>query len=230
MKYALPLIVLCFFSQVRAGDTTIKGDTMELIDKGNIVKFKGHVVLHRGTDVLKANHMETTKTREEVKASGRVELLRDLDTGEKLKAFGDRGFFNTTTGDGYLVGEKKLSHVIYHQSVATGTRVMDVYADRFDFSQTQSTGVATGRVNGTTRDAATGTDYQFWAPKAEIHQGRQQVHLTGGDDKARVRQVNESGDREIEGVAITYNLEKRTLHAVGNAQAVFVDRGPKGTN
>jgi lipopolysaccharide export system protein LptA len=199
---------------------------MELIDKGEIVRFKGQVVLTRGTDVIKSNTMETSKLRDKVNANGHVELLRNLPTGEKIKAYGDRGFFNTQTGDGYLIGNRKQSHVIYSQILsATATRTTDVFAERFDFSQTTSTGLASGRVSGKTTDPNTGDHFQFWSSSAAIDQTTQLMRLTG-PTPSKLRQDTAVGHRILEGDTITVRSDGRTLFAEGNARAVFIDEIP----
>src|SRR5690349_18993757 len=99
--------------------TTIKGDTMELLNKGESVLFKGDVVLERGTDVIKAERMETSKFKDKVRAKGKVELIRSMPNGDKLKAYGEEAFYNAKAGDGYIFSERKPSHVIYHQVITS---------------------------------------------------------------------------------------------------------------
>lgn len=196
---------------------------MELVDKGDVVRFIGGVVLTRGNDILRADRMETNKHRDKVFANGRVHLFRKMLTGEKLNAYGDQGFFNTESGDGYLESRSKPAHLVYDKVLSsTATRELDIYADRFDFSQVRSTGVATGNVTGSTIDPNTGDHFQFWTSSADIDQGDQTVRLYG-PVVSKIRQETAKGYRTIEGDVITLKSDDRTMLAEGNARAIFYD-------
>lgn len=208
-----------------AVDTTIKGGRMELLDKGTTILFKGGVTLHRGEDVLKANEMKTTNRRDKVEATGNVRLLRTLARGETVRATGRRGFYDTKTGEGYLVSEgEKQAHVIYRDvSISTSPRRVDIFADRIDFARAANEGVATGDVKGDTTDPATGEKVYFWADKAVYRLGDRQIVLTGAT-QPRVQQHTAAGKRQISGETIIYYIDSRRMIADGDAEAWFVEK------
>ncbi len=225
MRRTFFLILLTLgMTSLRAAETTITGNSMELLDRGEEVLFTGKVKLERGTDVIKAGWMKTSKYKDKVNAKGNVELLRTMPDGEKVKAYGDEAFYNAETGQGHILGtKKKKSHVIYSQVVsATATRTLDMYAHRFDFSENTSTGTARGAVYGISPDVQTGTPYEFWSEKADLDNQKKNIHLTG-ETQPKVRQAIDNGSRTIVGDSIVYSYETKKFEANGRAQAVFVD-------
>jgi lipopolysaccharide export system protein LptA len=178
--------------------------------------------LTRGTDVIKADRMETSKFKDRVKAKGKVELLRSLPEGDKLKAYGSEAFYNPNEGDGYILRGKKQAHIIHNQVLSsTSARQIDIYANRFDFSEVASTGTARGEVYGKSKDPDQG-EFEFWSDEAHMSQTDKSIHLTG-TEQPRVRQVIPGSDRMVAGDSITYFYDGRSFEARGRAQAVFID-------
>ena len=225
MKFSTSLILIAIFPIfIGAAETTISGNTMELVDRGESVLFKGDVKLERGTDVIKADWMQTSKYKDKINAKGQVELQRFMPDGEKIKAFGDTAFFNSKSGEGYILGSrKKLSHVIYTQVVSsTASKTLDMYAKRFDFSENATTGTASGTVYGKSPDEESGMPYEFWSDQADLDNQSKSIRLTG-IVQPKVKQAFPGGNRTITGDTIVYSYEAKKFQAQGRAQAVFVE-------
>jgi len=200
---------------------------MELQDQGETVLFKNGVTLERGTDELRAKRMSTNKGRDRISASGNVQLVRKLGLSEKIKGFGSAGFYDTTSGEGYLTGGSTKTHVVYTKVMSsTSTRVIDVYADRFDFSKQDSTAVASGHVYGRTRDPDTLNLYEFWSDSAVFQDSEKKVVLSG-QTQPFVREIGREGERNVLGDIITYFYEGKHFISTGNARAVLQDLGRK---
>lgn len=208
-------------------DTTIKGGRMELLDKGNKVHFTDNVRLERGSDVLQSREMITNKGRDKVTAKGNVQLLRVVSENEQYRGTGASGFYDTQTGEGYLIGQNPKAHMIYTEVLsATATRHLDVYAERFDFYKTKSDVSADREVYGKTIDPETQNIYEFWSDQAFYNGQSKKVDLTGTVQPI-VKEQGEKGRKDVRGDRITYFLDSRRFISEGNAQAVFIDEEEK---
>jgi lipopolysaccharide transport protein LptA len=212
------------FTSINANalETTVKGARMELLEKGEKVVFSGGVVLKRGPDTLKADKMITNKNRDKITAKGNVRLKRQYDDGETWEGYGKKGFYNTKKGEAYLEGGLKRAHVIYTQVLSTSaTRVIDMYAKRFDFYQENRKAVGTKKVYGTSVDPETKDLYEFWSDRAVYEDSEGKITLSG-DKQPRVRQSQGSEEKTIRGDVIYYYVDTEKFISEGNAQAVFV--------
>jgi lipopolysaccharide export system protein LptA len=223
MKKLLCLLVIGYMSgSLYATDTVIKGDTMEVQDRGEKVIFLGHVILDKGADRIWADRMETNKGRDKVFANGNVKLLRHMSSTETINAFGREGMYDTHSGAGFILGQKEQSHVIYSQVLSsTLTRTVDILADRFDFSRATATGTATGNVYGTTFDPETKDLYKFWSDIAVYDNVEKTIHLTG-KVQPHTEQQNTGIERHMHGNEITYFYESKKFISKGDAMAVII--------
>jgi lipopolysaccharide export system protein LptA len=211
-------------------ETTIKGARMELLNKGENLLFSGGVTLERGDDILTAEEMESTSKRDKVKARGNVEFLRHMSGTEKLKGYGKTGTYDNKSGEGTLVGEAGKAHVIYYDVLSsTLTRKMDIYATRFDFSQSRSSSAATGMVYGITVDPETDDTYEFWAERAD-YLGQEKKLVLSGMPPPRIQQVNGEKRSDVRGNIIIYYMDSKRMISEGDAQAVFVDPQKQESN
>ncbi|OVE77444.1 hypothetical protein BVX98_02795 [bacterium F11] len=222
-KFSTFLISLLLVPSLWAVETTIKGGKMELLNKGEVILFQNGVNMKRGRDWLKAEEMETTKNRKKVKAKGSVQLLRRISDEEKLHGFGDRGYYNTQHGKGYLIGDSKKAHLIYHQILSsTQTRRIDLYAKRIDFEKEKSKAIAKTKVYGNTIDPDSGDKYEFWADQAEYFSLEKKIVLTGRP-YPKVFQTGANEEKRISGKTITYYVGDQRFVAEGDAKAIFFD-------
>jgi lipopolysaccharide export system protein LptA len=226
MKRGAAVLVLMMISTgLLAVETTVKGGHMELLDKGEKILFRDGVKLTRGTDVVTAKEMLTTKERDKVTATGNVKLFRTVSSTENWKGTGSEGFYNTRTGDGYLVKKKNKAELMRTEVISsTVTRHMNVFADRIDFAKESSKAVATGRVYGKTVDPDTNNLYEFWSDRAHYDGSGKKIILSG-DSPSRVRETGERGIRNITGNVITYFMDTKKFISDGDAMAVFIDKG-----
>ena len=233
MRPAACLLVLlaALAGAARAAETRITGGRMELLNKGADVIFKGNVRLERGGDLLLADEMRTTRERDKVTAIGNVRLTRTLSSTETVKAFGTRGHYNTQTGAGHLVGNRKQAHVVRYEEVSsTATRVTHLYANRIDFFRDEERALARGRASGSAEDPATGDRYEFTAPSAEYLGERRRVVLKteAGEDLPVLVQLSEGERRVVSGETVIYDIDEQHLVTQGRAKAVLRGTG-KGT-
>lgn len=218
------LILLLLSAPALAIDTTIEGGRMELVNKGNTVLFTDGVKLVRGIDQLKAARMETNQNRDRVFVKGNVRLLRTVSSTETWTGNGDKGFYDTQTGAGYLEGEKDKKARVVHTEIlsSTSTRIVTLYADRIDFEREKKRSTAKGRVQGDTVDPATQEKYEFWADQADFD-GAANTIVLSGETQPLVVQTVKDGSRRVWGDKIVYNTETKNMLSEGNARAVFVD-------
>jgi len=212
-----------------AVETTVKGGHMELLDKGEKVMFKNGVRLERGDDVVEAQEMITTKERDRVNAYGNVKLFREVSSTETWRGRGNEGYYNTKTGEGFLVGEKEQARLIRTEVLSsTSTRELNVVADRIDFerNENQSGAVAKGRVYTKTIDPDTNNLYEFWAEEA-VYDGKEKKLTLTGKKQPRVRESGVKGTKNIRGNVIVYRVEEKIFISDGDAVAIFVDEEMK---
>ncbi len=206
-------------------ETTIKGGHMELLDKGDRVLFRDNVRMERGTDVVQANEMVTTKMRDKITATGNVRLFRAVSSTESWRGRGQKGYYDTKTGEGYLFGQKEQAHMTRTEVLSsTTTREINVLADRIDFDREASKAVATGRVYTKTIDPDTKNLYEFWAERA-VYNGNEKTLVLSGEEQPRVKESGGDGTKVITGDVITYKVEQKVFVSDGDAVAVFVDDG-----
>ncbi len=205
-----------------AVQTTIKGEKMTLLDKGESVQFSDGVQLDRGTDRLIAARMVTNKAREKIKAFGNVKLFRKLDNGEEWRGFGAEGFYDTKTGVGFLLGKAKQAHIVYVQVLSsTATRQIDIFAEKFDFFKINDMGIASGRVYGKTVDPETGDLYEFWAEKAVYEREKGTIVLTGEPQPLVTQKIGKE-TKKVQGDVVTYSLNEKKFISEGRSRAVFM--------
>lgn len=216
-----------------AVETTIKGRRMDILEKGEAVVFTGDVRLVRGDDILTANEMRTTRTRDSVTATGNVRLYRRMSSTESLTAYGQRAFYETSTGGGYLVGNHKQARVV-HAAVlsSTMTREMEIRADRIDFYREGQRALAKGKVTGETLDPQTRNYYEFASPEAEYRGDAREIvlradNVTSPGNKPIVVQLTAEERRTLTGDSITYHLEGERLESVGGSKAVIRRKAEK---
>ncbi len=204
-------------------ETVIKGGQMELNDKGEVVLFKDGVRLERDGDIVDARQMKTTKKRDKINASGNVKLFRKFSATETWKAFGETGYFETQTNNGYLIGGAKGAHMIRTELLSsTRTRQMDIFATRFDFSDERGHARASGKVYAKTVDPETAAQYEFWSEEADYDEKEKQIVLSG-EVQSRVLQTERKGSKTVTGDTIVYRIDTRGFTSRGRAQAVFVE-------
>lgn len=223
----MPLVVLAAAlampAPARAIDTVIKGGRMELRDKGDIVYFTDGVRLTRGPDRLVAREMVTTKSRDRVTAIGDVKLHRDVSEQEKWDGTGEKGYYDTRSGTGYLLRGRRRAHLTQTKIISsTATQKVDIDADRFDFERDPKIAVATGDVFGTTTNPDTGDVFRFWAEKAVYDGNERKVTLTG-NPKPKIHQHVADGERTITGQVIIYYIDSQRLVSKDDAEAVFTE-------
>jgi lipopolysaccharide transport protein LptA len=225
-RNSLFIMSLVLFSMSAAAvETTVKGGRMELLEKGEKVLFRDNVRMERGTDVVQANEMVTTKERDRITATGNVRLFREISSTETWKGRGQKGFYNTKTGEGYLIGEKEQAHLIRTEVLSsTSTREINVLADRIDFTRDTAGAVADGRVYTKTFDPDTNNLYEFWSEHA-VYDGKEKKMVLSGQTQPRVRESGSDGTKVITGDVITYRVEKKIFESDGNAVATFTDEG-----
>jgi lipopolysaccharide export system protein LptA len=210
-----------------AVETTVKGGHMELLEKGEKVLFRDNVRMERGTDVVQANEMVTTKERDKLSARGNVRLFREVSSTETWRGRGAEGFYNTKTGEGYLVGRVEQANLIRTEVLtSTSSREINVLADRIDFERNVSQAVATGRVYTKTIDPETKNLYEFWSDRA-VYDGANKMLTLSGDVQPRVKETASDGTKIITGNTITYQVERKVFVSDGDAVAVFLDDGEK---
>lgn len=220
----LVLAGLSIVDGVAGEQTTIEGGRMELIDKGEVVLFKGGVTLRRGNDVLQAAQMRTTRKKDRISANGNVRLFRRLSSTQTLKGYGQNGFYNSKTGDGYLVRGRKPARLIFVEVLSsTRTRRTDIFSDRIDFEQNPMRALATGSVYGKTIDPDTSEVYEFWSDRGEYKQSDSTVVLSG-EPKPVVRLSKGDTYKRITGKTIIYNVKDQRFSAEGATKAVLVER------
>lgn len=203
-----------------AENTTITGERMELLNKGEVVVFSGNVHLVRGDDDMRAAEMKTNKARDRITARGRVRLVRIASATETWKGFGDVGHYETQTGTGYLLGLDKRARMVREEVVSsTETRTMEILADRIDFSREPQRAFARGSVFGTTTDPETGERYEFRAAEAE-YRGAERRIILFGEPRPVLTQSGGPKTRRITGDRIIYYLDQRRLISEGSARAV----------
>jgi lipopolysaccharide export system protein LptA len=205
-----------------AEDTTITGDRMEFLNKGAEVLFTGGVHLVRGTDDIKASEMRTNKERDKVTAKGDVKLFRQTSATETWRAFGDSGFYDTQSGQGYLKGKRRRQAKLVREEVVTSTitRTIVLFADRIDFSKEPQRAYAVGHVHGETTDPKTGDNYEFDAHEAEYRGDDKRVVLFG-KPRPIVNQPNGPKAKRVTGDRIIYYVDERRMIAEGSARAVL---------
>lgn len=208
---------------VHGVDTTITGGRMEMVDKGQEVRFTGGVKLSRGTDTLVSREMRTNRTRDKVNVKGDVRLTRNASSTETWKAFGDSGFYDTKDGTGYLIGTVKRAHVTRTEVLSsTQTRLTDIYADRINFYREGDRAFAQGNVYGKTIDPKTGDVFEFHSQEAEHLGNEGKVTLTGPTEKPVLTQRTPKGTKRITGKTIIYYIEQRRLISKNSAEAVML--------
>lgn len=195
---------------------------MELLNKGDTVLFHDGVRLEREFDTLEANEMQTNKTRDKVNAQGDVRLFRQISATETWHGYGESGFYNTQNGTGFLLGDNKKKARVVHTEILTSTmsRVMNVTADRIDFSRGAKTANAKGFVQGATTDPWTGERYEFWADQADFDEENNKVTLYGAYQPIVIQSLIQ-GRRTIKGDKIIYFSLEQRFRSEGNATAVF---------
>jgi lipopolysaccharide export system protein LptA len=150
-----------------------------------------------------------------------------VSSTETWKGRGAEGFYNTKTGEGYLLGKKDQAHLIRTEILSsTSTREINVLADRIDFERDASQAVATGRVYTKTIDPETKNLYEFWSDRA-VYDGNGKMLTLTGNVQPRVKESAVGGTKVITGDVITYQVEKKVFVSDGNAVVVFVDSGVK---
>ncbi|MBV9079775.1 MAG: hypothetical protein JO102_01505 [Elusimicrobia bacterium] len=203
-------------------DTTIKGGRMEILNKGGEAVFTGGVKLDRGTDEMRAEEMRTNRERDKISAKGNVSLFRQTSATETWRAYGESGFYDTKTGDGYLVGKKKQARVIRTEILSsTATRQIEILADRIDFAKEGQRATAKGLVYGKTVDPDTGDLYVFESDQADYQGDDKQIILTGADLMPLLTQTGPKETRRVTGEKIIYYIDSRRLISEGSAQAVL---------
>lgn len=215
-------LVLVAVPSVRGVDTTIKGERMELLNKGEEVLFSGGVRLDRGNDTLLARTMRTNQNRDRVNVKGDVKLTRKMSSTETWKGFGDAGFYNVTNGTGYLLGGVNRAHLIRTEVVSTAAvKTADIFADRIDFYREGQRAFAKGNVYGKLSDPVTGDVYEFRSEEAEHRGAEGCVVLTGATEKPVVTHVGQKRSKRITGKKIIYYIQSRRLVSTNNAEAVL---------
>ena len=207
-------------------DTTIKGEKMEVLEKGERIHFSGGVKLIRGSDVLTASDMETTKRRDKATAHGNVKFTRIVSEMEKWDGSSQRGFYDTQTGEGYLEGDSGArAHLIQTKILSsTSTQKIDVLAHRFDFSKDKDKAVGTGEVYGKTVDPRTEELYEFWSERADYDGVEKKITLTAVKKKKPVAlQTKGNSQKRITGNLVIYYIESQRFTSEGEAEAVFSD-------
>lgn len=218
-RLALSVLLLTLAAAAGAEDTTITGDRMELVDKGNQVIFSGGVHLVRGPDDMRATEMRTNKTRDKITAKGKVRLVRKASSTETWKGFGDVGHYETDTGTGYLLGTRKQARLIRDAvTESSATQSMDIIADRIDFSREPQRAYARGKVYGKTIDPKSGETYEFYAAEAEYRGSERRVILLGLP-RPVILQTGLRKVRRVTGDRIIYYIDERRLISEGSAQA-----------
>jgi len=220
--------ILCMLpgSGLMAIETTIKGGSMELIQNGEWVHFKGGVELERDHDRLVAQEMKTTKERDQITAWGKVRLFRKMTESETLQGFGHKGFYSTKKGSGYLLGARERAEIHYQQILPQKVvRDLYVFANQIDFVEEKTRAVAKGNVYGKTRDPETKEFYEFWADKADYFGDEKKIILTG-ETKPIIQQTLGADRKEITGEVLTYFMDSRKIVAERKAEAVHI--GKKG--
>ena len=208
---------------VYAVDTTISGGRMEMVDKGQEVRFTGGVKLLRGIDTLTSKEMRTNRTRDKVNVKGNVKLTRNASSTETWKAFGDTGFYDTKEGTGYLIGTVKRARVTRTEIFSsTQTRVTDIFADRIDFYRDGQRAFAQGNVYGKTIDPKSGDVMEFRSQEAEHLGDEGKVTLTGRTEMPVLTQTGVKGTKRVTGKTIIYYIGSQRLISKDSAQAVVV--------
>lgn len=207
-----------------AADTTIKGGKMELLNKGQEVLFTKGVRLERGKDIIEAQQMKTDKSRKKIFASGKVKLFRKNSSTESWKGQGDTGFYNTESGEGYLVGNSKPAFVTRTEIVSsTQSRTVDLWAHQIDFFEQHQQAEANGNVTGQFVDPETMDKYEFLSDRAKFD-GKTNELILSGETLPSVTQNSLSSRRRIVGETITYNSQSRKMVSEGQSQVVMEER------
>lgn len=200
---------------------------MELLEKGEKVLFRKGVRLVRGIDTVEANEMVTNKGRDRVTATGNVRLHRNVSSTETWRGRGQEGFYDTKTGEGYLLGKKDQAHLTRTEILSsTTTRELNVLADRIDFSENAARAVAQGRVYAKTIDPETSNLYEFWSDHAVFDNHEKILTLTG-KKQPLVKESAEGETKTITGDVITYQVEQKVFVSDGNAVAIFLGEEKK---
>ncbi|MFN0118508.1 MAG: LptA/OstA family protein [Elusimicrobiota bacterium] len=227
MKFLVGIFFIFLTSTAFSVDTTITGGEMELRDKGETVFFKGGVHLRRGNDTMKSQEMSTNKNRDQVTAVGHVQLFRKVSSTENWKGKGDQAYYETQNASGYLLSYEKRASLRRTEILSsTMTRVVDMFAKRFDFFKNNQFATANGHVYGKTIDSQSRSGYEFWSNKAEYDGGSKIITLSGWPFPKLVQKDAEKTSTLV-GENILYNVETQKLVSKGNAMAVFTDLGEK---
>ena len=227
-------------------ETRIRGGTMELQQKGEIVVFRNGVVLEREGDRLKADWMRTTRRRDRIEARGDVALFRRMSSTQTVEGFGQTGLYDTRTGASWLKGNRlparadgsrsdrrgqagRPARLVYTEILSsTSTRVLRLRADRFDFFEKEERATGSGEVYGETKDPETGALYEFWSETAEFFQAESKIVLSG-TPAPKVRRTLKDKIETVNGNVITYHIDERRFLADGAARAHLVEDKSAGT-
>ncbi len=215
-----------FSSTLHAEETTIKGGRMELLNKGDTVRFSGGVRLNRGTDQLISENMQTNHERDKVYAQGDVKLFRKVSSTETWQAFGDKGFYDTQVGSGTLWGKGVKRARVVHTEVLSSTmsRVVNLRADRIDFYRETKRAYAQGTVSGEAVNPENGERFEFQSEIADFDGDKKIITLSGKTQSTAVQYTKE-GRRTVTGDKIVYYTELKRMKSEGHARAVFEKTG-----
>jgi len=197
------------FSAAKEEPTTITGDRMKILSKGDVMEFIGNVRFTQRNMEIIADEMKSNDKNGEITGKGNINIIYSSGT---IRAHGwaDNAEYNKNTGSGIFYGNVKMKRLLTDNT----TNVINMTCDKLEMSDFGDKFHAVKNVRIFQEDAEMLSDEAFY------DQNSDEITLLGGPPK--IIRADEKNYSEYTGDKIILSLSKEILTILGNVKSKMI--------